>query len=461
MSHHPSHNKTHHQVFLLPDLGEGLKNAEIVQWHIQAGDTVNADDIIVSVETAKAIVDVPAEKACIIDSLDANLGESVDTGGALFHYTTISESKSPDTEAQNPRDDAISSARKNPTPITSDPSSTVVGVLPQAPQKNARKESANTGLCGRKISNEDFYIGAAQHPDSEKSDTEKFSISPALRSLANELNIDLHRIGTHGPQKSICPKDLAQAIRQQLSPQEPVNKKKHHSNAPVIDTQTTGHELTLSANKKQMCAAMELSRDTIAQATVQDQADISHWQNQDASWRLVRALIRACQNIPLLNSHFDGQQLKCFDTIELGYAVGTTDKLLVPVLNRAEELNESNFRQALDGLKTAITEQTIKPQQLRGASITLSNLGASALPVAGRFATPIIVPPQVAIVAAGKSFQALKVNEALIETETENINSRIDIGRFLPLSLSFDHRCLTGLEASQFLAAMILDLQAP
>ena len=149
-----------------------------------------------------------------------------------------------------------------------------------------------------------------------------------------------------------------------------------------------------------------------------------------------------------MNSWFDGQNmtLRQHEAVQLGVAVDTDKGLFVPVLRDISTRTVSDLRNGLERLRADVRARTIPASELQGATITLSNFGT----LTGRYATPIIVPPQVTILGAG-----------VIRKQPVAVNGALQIHRLMPLSLTFDHRVATGGEAARFLAALIKNLEQP
>jgi pyruvate dehydrogenase E2 component (dihydrolipoamide acetyltransferase) len=159
----------------------------------------------------------------------------------------------------------------------------------------------------------------------------------------------------------------------------------------------------------------------------------------------VRGIVAACKAVPALNAWFDGANLTrtLHPHVDLGIAVDTDDGLFVPALRNADMLDGPSIRAAIKRLRTQVEDRSIPSSELSGYTISLSNFGMFA----GRYATPIVVPPCVAIVAAGRARHQLVPVLGGVETH-----------KLLPLSLSFDHRACTGGEAARFLRAMLDEL---
>jgi pyruvate dehydrogenase E2 component (dihydrolipoamide acetyltransferase) len=198
-----------------------------------------------------------------------------------------------------------------------------------------------------------------------------------------------------------------------------------------------------------MAQSMSQSRDQVAGSTVCDDADIHHWTERgDYMWRIMRAMIFAWRAEPALNAWYDpaAQTRILVGHIDLGVAVDTPGGLIVPVLRNIEHQTRDSLRTALAHQKDAAHRRSTNAEDLRDFTMMLSNFGT----LAGRYAIPLVVPPAVAILGVGK------VREDAVVAAGE-----VQAHRRMPLSLSFDHRCITGGEACRFLAKLIEDLEKP
>jgi 2-oxoisovalerate dehydrogenase E2 component (dihydrolipoyl transacylase) len=192
---------------------------------------------------------------------------------------------------------------------------------------------------------------------------------------------------------------------------------------------------------------MARAQSEVAAATVIDDADIDAWPpHTDVTIRLIRALVAGCRAEPGLNTWFDGHagRRHVLEKIDLGIAVDLPDGLFVPVLRDVALRDPADLRGGLDRMRADIRARRIPPEELRGNTITLSNFGM----IAGKYAAPVVVPPTVAILGAGR------IHEQVVAAAGVPA-----VHRILPLSLTFDHRVVTGGEAARFLAATIADLQ--
>ncbi|TAK71728.1 MAG: 2-oxo acid dehydrogenase subunit E2 [Gammaproteobacteria bacterium] len=371
------------KIFYLPDLGEGLAEAEIRQWYVKVGDEVKVDQPLVSMETAKAVVDVPSPYAGKIVELHGEVNEVIKTGAPLVSFDT---------------GEAIADK------------GSVVGKL----ETSEKKWDEGEVIIG----------SAATKPSNIKA-------MPAARVLAKQMNVDLNAITPTGPQGLITPNDVKQFAARHASP------------SVVLPGETEA----LHGIRRTMAQAMSQSHQDIVPVTVVEDADITDLPpGSDITIRLLRAMVAAAKVEPALNAWFDGKKLerKLFDEVNIGMAVDAPEGLLVPVLKDVAMHSDEALRQQIDTYKKSARDRSIPPADMQGATILLSNFGT----ITGRYATPILLPPLVAILGCGRS------REVVIPRE-----GQIVIGRILPLSLTVDHRAVTGGEATRFLGAVIQHLR--
>jgi 2-oxoisovalerate dehydrogenase E2 component (dihydrolipoyl transacylase) len=362
----------------LPDLGEGLKEAEIVAWHVAAGDHVVIDQPLVSVETEKAVVEIPSPRGGRIGCLMAQPGDHIQVGAPLL---TFEEGAHAD-------------------------SGTVVGDLPAVTAAEIAPLTTRSGTADSKR-----LVQAA----------------PAVRARAKELGVDLSRITPTGPDGRVTLADVERIVA--LSPSETL----------VGDEELRGARRT-------MALSMVRAGREVVPATLHDDADIEAWSRDDITIRLLRAVVAACAAEPRLNASFDGTKLSLRNNpqVDLGLAIDSPDGLFVPVLRDIGRASPAELRGRIDELKRRVRDRSLAPADLRSPTITLSNFGT----IAGQYAALVVIPPQVAILGAGRAIdRPVRSGEAAA------------MHRVLPLSLTFDHRAVTGGEAARFLRAAIADLE--
>ncbi len=390
-------------TFLLPDLGEGLPDAEIVTWHVKEGDAVEADQMMVSVETAKAIVEVPSPYTGVIRKLHAAAGDVVGTGEPLVDFELAAAAQPPAPAAQ-PHAPAAG---------------TVVGMMP---------------VTGEVIE-EQSLLRRSRHTIGDQ-----VRAVPAARALAKRLNVDLAQVTGTGTGDVITIDDVLSA-----APLDSPRRKPATESPKGIRRRDDGVEL-LHGPRRAMAQSMSLSRDEIATCTIFDDADVHAWpEGTDITVRLIRSIAAAVKEEPGLNARFDptGPSRIVFDHIHLAVAVDSPEGLIVPVIRDIGEKSGPQLRSAVDDLRKAARERRVAPEDMRGYTFTLSNFGT----LAGRYATPLIVPPAVAILGTGR-----------LQKDVVAAAGGVEVHRRIPLSLTFDHRCITGGEACRFLAALIRDL---
>jgi len=366
----------------LPDLGEGLPEAEIVSWSVQEGDIVKVDQILVAMETAKAIVDIPSPQAGVIAKLFGAVGDIIQTGEPLLAFADSAEESQPSEDKPA--------------------SSSVVGELPVTQERvYERAQSVSHGHNGVKA-------------------------APAVRALASHLDVDLSVVTPSGPNGTIKVSDVERVAKlfAEVGPLEP-----------------------LKGVRRTMANTMTQAHEEVVAVTINDDADISHWSvGEDINVRLIKAMVKACIAVPELNSWYDSHSIgrRLIKQVHLGLAVDSEEGLFVPIIRDAQNLAATALREKIDSIVKQVKARTIAAKDLRGHTITLSNFGS----IGGKYANPVVVPPTVAILGAGRCYEQLQLS-----------NKKLTTHRFLPLSLSFDHRSVTGGEAGRFLQILINDLQ--
>ena len=362
--------------FNLPDLGEGLKEAEIVAWHVAEGDHVVVDQPLVSVETEKAVVEIPSPRSGRIEHFLARPGERIQVGAPLL---TFEEGVHPDT-------------------------GTVVGNL--APAMPAQP--------------------AAPLPPPAQRRGPAVQAAPAVRARAKLLGVDLSQVRPSSADGRLTLADIEATASASTGPLE------------------AGEELR--GARRAMALTMARAGREVVPATLHDEADVQSWTSDDVTVRLIRAVIAGCAAEPRLNASFDGANVSWRNNaqIDLGLAIDNPDGLFVPVLRDVAATSAEDWRARINDLKLRVRNRTLAPTELRSPTITLSNFGT----IAGRQAALVVVPPQVAILGAGR----------IVERPVRS-DQGLALHRMLPLSLTFDHRAVTGGDAARFLRAVMTDLE--
>jgi len=487
-------NKTFH----LPDLGEGLPDAEIVQWYVHEGERAELDQPLVSMETAKAVVEVPSPFTGTLVKVFGAAGAVIETGAPLAEFEL-------DAGAAQRAEAEPTGHHHAPRKIEA-PVAAPVGAASAATARAAEvaAEAAPTGAAaGSGVSaraDAGTVVGAMEASDRVAGDA-MTSVGgvralPAVRALAKKLGVDLARVAGTGADGVVTMQDVKQAaaagtaklrspsgrgagaegtgLAQRNAATEPsptalraapspggkgeggggsarfdadprsAAGKPMRTVPPTVEAQ--GQPEPLRGVRRNMARVMAEAHAQVVPATLCDDADLHAWQpGNDITVRLVHAIVAASRAVPALNAWFDAAAgtRTLHRRVDIGIAVDTEDGLFVPALRNADVLEAAGVRAAVDRIRDQVRERTIPAEELKGYTISLSNFGVFA----GRYATPVVVPPCVAIVAAGK-----------LRHELVPVMGGVETHRLLPLSLTFDHRAATGGEAARFLRALLDDL---
>ena len=435
------------RTFNLPDLGEGLQEAEIVEWKVSVGDSVKVDDPLLAVETDKAVVDVPSPYAGTVVKLHWNNGDVVPTHSPLVDFAVEGES----TVAAGSTDTREKGAEKEGK---GDDSGTVVGKM-----ATSDEELEDNAVIRRKGARRERGRSVARQAPAPRAtratpDGSRPKASPATRVYARECGCDLAQVEPTGSKGQITKADVDAFMRSggtaQAHPQATAAVASGPWQIPALSRDVEfGKSLPLKGPRRAMHNSMTASRSQVAECTLFDDADIHAWMpGQDITTRIIRAIVVACRKVPQLNAWYDGEKLErvIHQHVDLAMAVDTPDGLIVPVIRKADTKNGQQLRDELNVIKEKTRSRTVAPEDMRNPTITLSNFGM----MAGRYATPVVVPPQVAILGTGG-----------LRHDVVAVMGGVETHRRIPLSITFDHRCLTGGEACRWLAAVIKDLERP
>ncbi|PZP61613.1 MAG: branched-chain alpha-keto acid dehydrogenase subunit E2 [Pseudoxanthomonas spadix] len=459
------------KTFHLPDLGEGLPDATIVEWFVKEGDIVRLDEPLVSMETAKAVVEVPSPVSGKVLKLAGAAGEVVVTGAMLAQFE-------PDPSLPQRAEGQDTGHHHGPPKPAA----------PAAPAKPASTPTPTPAVESFDHERDDAgtVVGAMQSSDAVQAEAAVavggVRAMPAVRAMARKLGVDLARVRATGAEGVVTMADVKQAaadpslllsaptargtggagaaaregaVRPESAPRGERGSDRTRtalsaSGKPMRTSPpgsgASGQPEPLKGVRRNMARVMADAHAKVVATTLNDDADIQAWApGQDVTARLVRGIVAACRAVPAMNAWFDGEALTrtLHPHVDVGIAVDTDDGLFVPALRNADILDARGVREGVNRLRTQVQERSIPASELTGYTISLSNFGMFA----GRYATPIVVPPCVAIVAAGRArFQMTPVMGGF------------ESHKVIPLSVTFDHRACTGGEAARFLRALIDDL---
>ena len=393
--------------FKLPDIGEGLTEADVVRWVVAVGEAVAIDEVLVEVETAKAVVMMPSPVAGVVLHHGAAEGETLDVGAIL---AVIGEPGEVWGET------ALTSSPSEEAPLVGNLSS-------EFEELPARSDAVTTG-------------------------TTKAQALPLVRKLAKESGVDLESVKGSGPMGRITREDvLAAANGGALAPS--------HS-TPVASADD--ERVRMSMLRRTIAAHMERSWREIPHVTTFDEVDASrllaarkalaarHGQTMPIEALVIKAVVPALQRFREFNATLDGDELILRGSHDIGIAVDTDDGLLVPVVRDAGSRGLVNIAVAIEDLGARGKARSLSAEELSGATFTVSNIGA----VGGSFGTPIIPVGTTAILSIGRATDKPIAKDG-----------GVVIAPMMPLSLSFDHRVIDGGMGRRFMALLIENLEEP
>ena len=405
------------KIINIPDLGEA-EDIEVIEVCAKVGDQVNSEDPIIVLESDKAAMEIPASVIGKVISIDVSLGDTV-TSGLPFLKIEVSE----DTEHHAEEGSLEGQGQEKQT--VHEKKELIDS------EQSSNSEIQRTPPVTTKTNNKNIYAG------------------PAVRKLAREFGIDLSIVQPTGPKNRIQKEDLHHFVRSRLS--ETPQDNGFQFSQPDIDYSKWGptKEEKLSKFQKSSLTNLHTSWVNIPHVTQHDECDLNI---------MLEARVRLCKkhkvkisplafiakitsqllaDFPLLNCSLDTSLEKIIlkDYVNLGIAVDTPEGLIVPNVKNAQLKSIIEISSEITKLAEAAKKRKLKIADLKGASFSISSLGA----IGGKFFTPIINPPEVAILGISKTYEKVISSKTGFEARS-----------FLPISLSYDHRAINGVYAVQF-----------
>ncbi|MEZ3160147.1 dihydrolipoamide acetyltransferase family protein [Microbacterium sp. BWT-B31] len=449
------------EEFLLPDLGEGLPEAELVQWLVGVGDTVTLNQTIAEVETAKAVVELPSPYAGTIHALHAAAGDVVAVGSPLVSF----EVGAPTALAPAPGDQAAGLARESEA--RPEPNLVGYGAAPRTetrPQRRARRVSAaSPGGIGTAVL-ESAVRQAAPHDAIRAAEPEapleRPRSTPPVRRLAKHLGVDLALVAASGSDGLITRADVeAFAARVKHAPAA--------TDAPAdAPDPTEAQRITrtpIRGVRRVTAEAMVRSASTAPQATTFLTVDVTATTELIASLRADRALAGhrigvlavaakavclALTRHPMLNAAWDEEagQIVLHHFVNLGIAAATERGLVVPNIRDAHDLSLTSLAVAIAELADTARAGRTAPADMRGGTFTITNVGVFGVDTG----TPILYPGEAGILALG----------AVRRQPWEHLGE-IALRDVMTLALAFDHRLVDGEQGARFLVEVAGVLREP
>lgn len=446
-------------VFLLPDVGEGLESADLVEWKVKPGQQVAESEVIAMVETAKALTEICSPRAGVIAELHGKPGDTM-----KIHAPFVTFQGSGASPSSNDKP----SKSENGKSAQSSASTLAVSRSNSREQAGDGEDRADAGTVVGTLGGEDYSAVEG-----------KVRAAPAVRRMARDRGIDIETLRGTGIGGRVTMRDVeaaasgARVAPSRRSAPTPGRGAADISHGPVRTEPAPRPRLNIPSGQDTVRTPFKGVRRVIAERlsqsihtavhfTVMDEADISELDTLRK--RLISATGEKLSYLPFvaaavvkalgeaefarMNSIVDdqAQEIITHRSVHLGIATDTDNGLMVPVLRDAGALGVIQISHEIARLASAARSRTIAREDLTGSTFTISNVGS----LAGRFATPIINYPEVGILAVGRAREGVVVR-----------NKMLGVGKLLPLSLSCDHRVIDGGMAALLLARVIQLLQSP
>lgn len=418
-------------VVNVPDIGN-FSNVDVIEVAIKVGDEVAVDQTLVTLETDKATMDVPSTVAGKVTAVKVKVGDKVSEGSPLIEVAAAPATVAATAPAAaKPADDIKSQVAATPNAANNELRAEIKSSVPQA--------------FGSSVIDEASF--------------KKAHASPSVRKLARELGVDLGRVNGSGPKGRITPEDLRNFVKAVMQKVENGSGASSLGGGldllpwPKIDFSKFGEIEVKELSRIKKISGQNLARNwvMIPHVTLQEDADMTELEafrkQLNKEWEragvkvsplsfIILACVKALQEFPEFNSSLDGDNLILKKYINIGFAADTPNGLVVPVIKNADQKGLKEISQELAEMSKRAREGKLKPQEMQGASFTISSLGG----IGGTGFTPIVNAPEVAILGVCKSQIKPSWNGKEFEPRLQ-----------CPLSLSFDHRVIDGAAGMRFL----------
>lgn len=455
-------------VFKLPDLGEGTVEAEIVEWYVEPGDEVIADQTVVDVMTDKATVDVPTPVSGTVVRIAGEPGDMISVGSELFAVETGSEdsrSRKPSPPAKPAAADTPASAppaeaEAAPPEDAAEPEPELESEVAE-PDLDAQAEKADPAPEKKQIQPETTPAEKLERDSSER----RILTSPAVRRHAQEAGVSLTDVPGSGPNGRILMQDLTDYLERSDTPAgsqagQAAGTADETSSTTTKSEATDFSETKIIGVRRVIAERLSASKREIPHFAYVEEVDVTelevlrkhlnerHHTSLSVLPFISLALLRSIPEHAKCNAHYDADAgvLRQFTGVNLGVAAQTDDGLKVPVVHNAQTLNLWQLGEAISRVAELARSGKAKPNDMTGSTITITSLGK----LGGLVSTPIINRPEVAIIGVNKLTEKLTLVDG-------NVNART----VLNLSSSFDHRFIDGYDAAALIQAIKEKLEHP
>jgi pyruvate dehydrogenase E2 component (dihydrolipoamide acetyltransferase) len=485
----------------LPSLGENIESGDVLTVLVREGDLLQPEQGIVELETDKATVEVPCPTAGRVQKVHVHEGDTVAVGGLLVTLEPVASQEEGPSPAAPQHTESMSAApgaaaekgtretqKRQTTSRTQRMPAREIGDEPpaEAPKGRSSKQTQDAAAAAKRPSTspsrrptasrkDAAEVGGEESAAGRRSDSETdvpgdgrsaTAAGPAVRRLARELGVDLRRVRPSGPKGRITTEDVQAYVREagrKAADRTVTAAETPPPGLPGTDDYGPVRREKMSRMRQTIARNMVESYTRIPQLTNFDDADVTELekirQESKADYQqsgirltslpfLVRAVAAALKRHAVLNASIDeeSQQIIYKEYIHIGIAVDTPRGLAVPVVRDVDQMNIAQIARELDELARKVREGSHSMEELRGGTFTVSNLGA----IGGTYSTPIINPPEVAILLVGRSRRLPVV-----------VGNQIEIRLMMPLSLTYDHRVVDGAAAARFVNELKGYLEAP
>ena len=458
--------------FRLPDIGEGLTEAEIVRWLVPVGGAVKADQPVVEVETDKAVVEIPSPFAGFVIYHGGSEGQVMAVGDVLLVVGEEGEVW-PSNAAPPVTDIGAAESRRDGEPadevidvineqVASDegmpePESAPPGSRDPVSSKPADSEpAASVKPIVGSLSEDAFEMAPRQGRVAAA--LSQAQALPLVRKLARDLGVDLDEVTGTGPEGRIVRDDVLAVAEARAAQAGQPFEAPPPATLPPIPVSREGQRRSMSKLRRTIAANMTKSWSEIPHVTTFDQVDASrlmaarkaienrHKTKVPLEALVIKAVVPVLEAFPEFNSRLDGDDLLVFGHYDIGVAVDTPDGLLVAVVKAADKRTLLEVAADVRKLAEGARERKLNPADLTGQTFTISNIGA----LGGGFGTPLVPPGTTAILSVGKAVE-----------QPVAADGKVVIAPLLPLSLSYDHRVIDGGLGRRFMALVLENLAEP
>ncbi|PTM39890.1 dihydrolipoamide acetyltransferase family protein [Bosea sp. 124] len=431
------------RIIKLPDVGEGIAEAELVEWHVKVGDIIREDDLLAAVMTDKATVEIPAPVDGEVTWIGAEVGDTVAIGSAIVKLKIAGEAGAEEPPADTAEPEPEQAESKSETPKSAVPESAKAAASPEPPRAMTVPKPTRA-----------IATAAPQAPAApRRAPGDKPLASPAVRLKAREAGIDLRQVTGTGPASRILHEDIDAFL---LRGPEP-------GHTPGLAEKSGVTEVKIVGLRRKIAEKMALSKARIPHITIVEEVNVNPLEDLRATLNrkptperpkltllpfLMRAMVKALAEQPNLNALYDDEAgiVRQHAGIHLGIATQTPGGLMVPVVKHAEARDIWGCAVELNRIADRARDGTATRDELTGSTITITSLGA----MGGIATTPVINHPEVAIVG---------VNKMMVRPVWDG--TTFVPRKMMNLSSSFDHRVVDGWDAAVFVQRLKELLENP